>query len=149
MRKIDYEIYKTIHFKGRLKKIADENGIKESTLYRYALPIENNGLNIPISKLAGIMKSAGYYGILHFVAAQCQRLVVLVPRVPRSRMDENELVQHYQQTCNTATSQLIEFFKHPTKSCFNAVCQSLMDVAAESFSIQKRIENYHQLELSF
>lgn len=149
MRKMDHEIHKTIHFKGKFKRIADENDINKSTLYRYGLPIENNGLNIPLAKLAGIMKSAGYYGILHFIAAQCNRLVVHVPRAPRSKMDESEIVQHYQHTCNTASSQLLDFFRNPTKSMYDAVRQALNDVASKSFSIQKRIQNYHQLEFSF
>ncbi len=149
MRKMDHEIHKTIHFKGKFKQIADDNNIKESTLYRYGLPIENNGLNIPLSKLPGIMKSAGYYGILHYIAAQCNRLVVHVPRTPRCKMDEGEIVQHYQQTCNYAMAKLIDFFKAPTKSMFDAVRQALTEVASESFSIKKQIENYSQLEFSF
>jgi len=149
MRKMDEEIYRTIHRPGRFKKIAEENSIKESTLYRYGLPIENNGLNIPLAKLAGIMKSAAYYGILHFIAAQCRRIVVPVPRAPRNKLDESEMVQHYQRSCNTAISQLIDFFKSPSKTRYDSASKALTDVASESFSIQKSLRNTDQLEFSF
>ena len=84
MRGLDLAAYETLHRSRKtVEQISTETGLNKSSLYRYGLPPESNGLDIPTRKLVPIMRSAGNYTILKTLAAACGFLLVRVPRSAR------------------------------------------------------------------
>lgn len=140
--------YRTIHCrKGAVDAIATQTGIEKGTLYRYALPDDQSGLDIPMSKLIPIMNASKVYDLLRIMAVSCGFLAVRIPRTARSKRDESEIVHFYQKVCNEAVSKLLDFFENPSEQLLRAAVDALQDVAAESIAVQKNVEHHHQTDL--
>lgn len=148
MNDLDTAVWRTVHSgKDSVERIAEATGINRNTLYRYGLPIGANGLDIPLTKLIPIMRAAKRFDILKVVASQCGWLLVRVPRVPRSRRDQDVIVSGFQKVCAMVGQRLIEFFDRPSREAQKQACDGLMACVAEAIGIEKRIRNFYQLEL--
>lgn len=140
--------YRTIHHRG-IDTVATETGITKSTLYRYALPTDQSGLDIPLEKLVPIMNSAKHYEILKIVAASCGFIPIKVPRAAYSKRDESEIVHHYQNVCSEAVAKLLKFFEKPSQKNCDAAVEALQTVAGESVAVKKRVQRHSQHEFKF
>lgn len=143
-------VYRTIHrSKGSVDSIACQTGINKNTLYRYALPADQSGLDIPLTKLVPLMNASQTFDILRIMALSCGFLLVKVPRSAQTRMDESEIVGNYQKVCHTAVEKLMAFFHLPTKVTLQGAIEGLNEAAAESIAIKKRCEKHQQREFDF
>lgn len=149
MRGMDAAAYETLH-RGRktIEEISTQTGISKSSLYRYGLPVESSGLDIPLRKLVPIMKAAGNYSILKILNTSCGFLPVRVPRAARCKLDDEKMVSRYQRTCNDAVNRLLQFLEKPTVNTHNALNIALDDVASQSMGIKKRAATWQQTELA-
>jgi hypothetical protein len=150
MTSLDQAKYDTIHrSKKPVKRIAEDTGIKEGTLYVYGLPAEANGRDIPLAKLLPIMKAAGNYAILKSLNNACGFLMVRIPRAAANKLDEARMVSDYQKLCADTVASLVQYLEHPDKKNCEAVISNLRMVMAESAGLEKRMRTHHQLELGF
>jgi hypothetical protein len=94
--------------------------LTRSALYRYGLPVETTGLDIPMRKLAPIMKAAGDYRLLRKLAAECGYLLVREPKTPRTRLDSVQLVGLLQKCASDAVQKTLEFFEKPRVAAMTA-----------------------------
>ena len=148
MRGFDLAAYETLHRSSKnIEQISTETGFNKSSLYRYGLPIESSGLDIPLRKLTPIMKAAGNYSILKTLAGANGYLLVRAPRAARNKLDDDRMVNAYQKNCNTAVHKLLIFLERPTTKTHRALSEALDTVAADSIGIKKRAAAWHQTEL--
>lgn len=148
MDRLTRELHRTIHGqKQTIDQLAQATGFKAATLYRYGLPPETSGLDLPLRKAVPIMKAANYYGVLKAMADLCGFLLVRPPRARRNQQDEDELVHDYQAQCHATVSALLEFFKAPNVQLCRAAMETLRQTAIASIGIEKRLKTHGQTEL--
>lgn len=149
MATLDAVTAETIRGADKIKLIAAKTGIPKGTLYRYGLPVETTGLDIPIRKLVPIMKAAGNYAILRRLAADCGYLLVREPRTPRNRMDSVQLIGKLQKCASEAVQKTVEFFEKPRVAAMSAAASALDDTACTAIGLKKTVLRSNQLELAF
>ena len=131
------KIYKTVHRnKKTVYQIADEIGLSSNSLYKWALE-GKSGTNLPLKWLVPLMKAAGDYSILKYIAALCGFILVKIPRIAISKKDAFELREEYQEVTSKAQSSLKNFFDKPDPKNYAEVQQALQEVMEKSASAQK------------
>ncbi|QQS35737.1 MAG: hypothetical protein IPM56_16070 [Ignavibacteriales bacterium] len=140
-RTLNEAIYRTLHrSKKNIKEIADEIGKKEVTLYRWASPDQNSShSNLPIKHLLALLNSSNNDAILDYFEWKRGRVAVKIPRAAISRLEETELVEHYQESTLNAVKSLRTFLNNPTAETFKAVDDALRSVMSESASIDRYV----------
>lgn len=146
MDPIQKAVFDTIH-SGKLAPgdLADLFGVSENMVYKMAY--EDSGLVRALKRAVALMRSQKRYDILRVINAKTGRLSVSIPRVPASRLDENELVAGLQQVAHAGVQALMTFFANPTEANKREMIGRLNVLAEESIGIRKAGERYGQLEL--
>lgn len=150
MRGIDKAAFETLHRSNKkIDEISTETGINKASLYRYGMPLAQNGLDIPIRKLSPIMQAAHNYRILHVLAAENGFLVVREPKAPGCKADENILISRLQQSAAEAVGKTIQFFEKPSVTYMEAAEDALNASAGVAMGLKKLIQRRGQLEMRF
>jgi len=149
MNSLDAVISETLHGEGKINKISEKTGMSKSTLYRYGLPPQTSGLDIPLRKLAPILRAAGDYRILHKIAAECGFLCVREPRVACLRRDREELIGELQKNAANAVLCAIVFFDRPGNSTFQNSIEALDNTQRSAVGVKRVVQRRGQLELNF
>lgn len=147
MNSLDAVISETLHGDGKINKIAEKTGMSKSTLYRYGLPPQTTGLDIPLRKLAPILCAIGDYRILHKIAAECGFLCVREPRVGSLRRDREELIGELQKNAADAVLNTIKFFDKPHNVNYDASVDALNATQRSAVGIKRVVQRRGQLEL--
>jgi hypothetical protein len=129
-----------------IEQIADEIGIKASSLYRYGNP-SDAGSDIPLKRLVPLMNSTKNYSVLKHLAKICGFIMIKVPRVAISKGDDIDLVSDYQESTNNAVRFLSKFLKNPTQESYEAADHALQEVMERSASAQKYVDKSYKGQL--
>jgi hypothetical protein len=134
MNTLDRVIAETLHGTGKIEMISRKTGLTKSALYRYGLPPATSGLDIPLRKVASIVRAAGDYRILHALAAECGFLCFQPPRVGCSGAQS---AADFQRSAAEAVVRCLEYFEKPTLTLARAATASL-DMALRTAAALKR-----------
>jgi hypothetical protein len=142
-------LYTTIHRNAKsVAQLADETGISPSYLYRAGLPTDESGVKFPIEHLIPLMKSSGDYSVLKYLNRLCGFLTVRAPRGFHDKRDEVDAVNEYNTLCSAASKLLMDFFQSPSPAKLEETNSALQAVMEYSASLQKRIKDFNQMEMS-
>ena len=145
LRKI---LYVSVHrSKKSVAQIADELGISENYLYRLVSLSEDSPLNFPLHLAVPLMKSTKKYELLRYIAAECGFICSRVPRMPRNRLEESDLIYFYQNQGIRASEKLLKFVRHQTEENRKAAFVEIHKELEQSVGILKRLENWGQFKL--
>lgn len=146
MDPIQKAVYQTIH-QGKLgiPDLADAYGLTENSIYKMAL--EDSQLVSAIKRVTSMMMLQCRDDILVAMNQRVGRLSIKIPRVPKNKQEETELIATYQEKANDAVSALIKFFGDPSPMHRDLLVDKLTDMTQFSMGIQKRVENGNQLDV--
>lgn len=126
---------------------ADEMGISESSLYRYGLDDDGSGSKMPAERLMSLMLVSKDFSILHHLAARLGFICLRIPRIPRSKRDDETDRQVFQKAFLHALEAIMKFHETPEPATKEAADKALYDMLTETASIRKKVEKWEQPEL--
>lgn len=147
---IKTEMWKLLH-NGKMSAcdFADSVGKSSNYIYKICSPTED--VSTPLELFIKMMQYSKNYKPLEKVCAHLGFALVRIPKVPVSRVEENELVSEYQQTLSTTGDAVVRYFRKPTQAGFEAAVEALGRVMRDSASMNRVIEKKHsgQMEIDF
>jgi len=134
-------IYKTLHRSAKeLTEIADDCGLSANSLYRYSSQEDSTSFaDLPLRRLLPIMNSTNNDTILDFLEMKRGRIAFRIPRVACTKLNDSEMVEHYQNVTIDAVKTLRQFLSNPTKKNYKYIEDALREVMQESASINKYV----------
>lgn len=140
-RRLNEAIYTTLHrSKKELAEIADDCGVSANSLYRYSSPEESNSFAaLPLQRVLPILNSTNNDAILDFLEMKRGRIAFKIPRVACSKLNDSEIVEHYQNVTIDAVKALRQFLSKPNKKNLRSVEDALIEVMQESASVKKYV----------
>jgi len=148
-RTLNEAIYKTLHrSKKELAEIADDCGVSANSLYRYSSPEESNSFTpLPLQRVLPILNSTNNDAILDFLEMKRGRIAFKIPRVACTKLNDSEIVEHYQNVTIDAVKTLRQFLSQPNKKNLKSVEDALIEVMQESASIKKYVAKKARLQM--
>ncbi|MBC8377204.1 MAG: hypothetical protein H8E26_14260 [FCB group bacterium] len=144
MDAIQTAVYKTIH-QGKLNipELADTQGLTENSIYKMAL--EDSGTVKNLKRVVSLIMLQGRDDILIALNQRVGRLSIKIPRTPKNKEEESEVVANYQQLANDTVGAMLQHFAKPSQETMDMCVSKLTEITQTSIGIQKRIENGNQL----
>lgn len=137
-----------VHGKGlTIYELADKLHKSHSYLCRISSPTED--LPFPLEIALPAMKLKKDYNLLKYMALECGFALVKIPKISKSRKEENEMVSDYQSLAADTVKSLLEFLSHPDKNNYEKVNDKLQGIISESLAVKHYVDKKAspQLEL--
>jgi len=140
-RTLSEAIYITLHkSKKDVQEISDELGLSSSLVYRWGAPEGTSSYaDMPLRRLLSVMNTTDCDAILDYFERKRGRLAVKLPKAAISKLEENEMVESYQETTLTAVKALRSFLTNPGQETFKAIDDALRSVMTESSALDKYV----------
>ena len=146
MDAVQKAVYQTVH-QGKLgiPDLADTQGLTENSIYKMAL--EDSHLVKAIKRVISLMMLQGRDDILTVMNQRVGRLSIKIPRVPKNKKEESQVLADYQQLANDTVGAMLQHFAKPSQETMNLCVSKLTEITQMSIGIQKRIQNGNQLNV--
>ena len=142
MKTVEGEIHATAYNSGKtIAELADDIGINEMYLYKML----STG-TLKIKHLKPLMKSCKDFRTLKHLCHINGFLCVRLPRVSKSKKEDNQMVNDYQKLTTTTVSLLMVYLEKPSQTNKATLLYALNSVAENSIGIRKRVQIGNQLE---